>query len=126
MVASVYYLTIDDVLLIHQQQIAEFGGVAGVGDMGLIEAALLRPQTGYYKDLIEEAAVVWESLTMNHGFVDGNKRTAITTAAMFLRQNGRQLQTTNEELEQFTFHVTNDHPDLAEIAAWFETHSRAS
>ena len=66
------YLTLEDVLYLHEEQLRLYGGASGVRDQGLILSALLRPQTGYYNDLIEEAAALWESLAMNHGFVDGN------------------------------------------------------
>jgi death on curing protein len=64
-----------------------------------------------------------ESLAQNHPFVDGNKRTAITAAALFLLQNGRQLQTTNEELQRVTLWVVNERSPLEEIASWFENHT---
>ena len=96
-----YYLTIEDVLDIHQDQINVFGGTEGVRDMGLIEAALLRPQTGYYKDLIEEAAAIWESLTMNHGFLDGNKRVGLAVTEVFLEVNGVTITADNLSLENF-------------------------
>jgi death-on-curing protein len=57
----------------------------------LLEAALYRPQTGYYADLIEEAAALWESLSQNHPFLDGNKRTAFAAMYTFLAINGIQL-----------------------------------
>ncbi len=72
-----YFLDMEDVLTLHRTQLARFGGAVGVRDAGLIEAALARPQSGYYGDLIEEATALWESLTMNHGFVDGNKRSRL-------------------------------------------------
>lgn len=86
-----HYLDMDDVLKIHARQIERFGGSPGIRDAGLIEAALLRPQTGYYSDLIEEAAALWESLTMNHGFIDGNKRVGFAVTHVFLRINGFQI-----------------------------------
>jgi death-on-curing protein len=64
-----------------------------------------------------------ESLAQNHPFVDGNKRTGITAASLFLLQNGRRVKTTNAELERLTLWVVNDHPLLAEVAAWFEGNS---
>lgn len=97
------YLTIDDVLWIHQEQIRIFGGASGVRDEGLILSALLRPQTGYYSDLIEEAAALWESLTMNHGFVDGNKRVAFATTMIFLQANGAEPTGTQEEWIDFIY-----------------------
>lgn len=70
------YLTLAEVLAIHADQIARYGGTPGIRDYGLLEAALYRPQTGYYADLMEEAAALWESIAQNHAFIDGNKPTA--------------------------------------------------
>src|ERR1700758_1669390 len=86
------YLTLADVLAIHADQIERYGGSSGVRDFGLLEAALYRPQTGYYADLIEEAAALWESLSQNHPFVDGNKRVAFASMYTFLAINGLQLR----------------------------------
>jgi death-on-curing protein len=97
------YLTIDDVLYIHDEQIRLYGGAAGVRDEGLVLSALLRPQTGYYRDLIEEAAALWESLAMNHGFVDGNKRVAFASLLIFLRANGHDLVTTPDAAIAFIY-----------------------
>ena len=85
------YLTVAEVLAIHDDQISRYGGRSGVRDMGLLEAALFRPQTGYYADLIEEAAALWESLAQNHAFIDGNKRTAFAVTYTFLVINGARL-----------------------------------
>jgi death on curing protein len=75
------YVTVAEALAIHADQIERYGGSAGVRDFGLLEAALFRPQTGYYPGLIEEAAALWESLSQNHPFVDGNERTAFAIAS---------------------------------------------
>src|SRR5438093_8281928 len=85
------YLTVVEVLAIHEDQIERFGGSAGVRDPGQLEAALFRPQTGYYPDLIAQAAALWESLSQNHPFVDGNKRTAFAITWTFLHLNGWRL-----------------------------------
>jgi death-on-curing protein len=82
------YLTTVEVLAIHTDQIERYGGSHGVRDHGLLESALYRPQTGYYADLIEETVALWESLSQNHPFVDGNKRTAFAAAYTFLAING--------------------------------------
>ena len=71
------YPSLDDVLVAHTRLIKAFGGAPGLRDLGALEAALARPRTGYYQDLIEEAAALLESLSQNHPFIDGNKRTAI-------------------------------------------------
>jgi death-on-curing protein len=97
------YLTIDDVLWIHQEQLRLFGGAAGVRDEGLVLSVLLRPQTGYYADLIEEAAALWESLAMNHGFVDGNKRVAFAATILFLGINGVEVLGSEDEWIEFIY-----------------------
>ena len=97
------YLSIDEVLRIHDVLIREFGGAGGVRDLGLIESALLRPQTGYYAGPIEEAAALWESLAMNHGFVDGNKRVAYACLELFLQTNGTDVTASNNETERFIY-----------------------
>ncbi len=90
-----------DALLLHHRQLQRFGGAPGVRDAGLIEAALARPQSGYYEDLIEEAAALWESLTMNHGFIDGNKRVGFAAMPCSVRMNGRDLTAAAEETLKF-------------------------
>ena len=85
------YLTLAEILAIHEDQIARYGGSPGVRDHGLLEAALYRPQTGYYADLIEEAAALWESLAQNHAFIDGNKRAAFAAVCTFLAINGVRI-----------------------------------
>lgn len=98
------YLTIDDILYLHDEQIRLFGGAPGVRDEGLVLSALLRPQTGYYRDLIEEAAALWESLAMNHGFVDGNKRVAFASLLVFLKANGYDLKAEPDAVIAFIYH----------------------
>jgi len=82
------YLTLVEVLDMHADQIRRYGGALGVRDVGLVEAAVFRPQIGHYQDLIQEASALWESLSQNHPFVDGNKRVAFVATATFLRLNG--------------------------------------
>ena len=85
------YLTVADVLGMHTVFIRRYGGLPGVRDPGALEAALYRPQTGSYKDTIEQAAALMESLAINHPFVDGNKRIAFAATDVFLRINGLKL-----------------------------------
>ena len=68
-----------------------YGGVLGLRDPGALEAALFRPQTGYYEDIVAQAAALFESLAINHPFLDGNKRVAFAAADVFLRINGWRL-----------------------------------
>ena len=95
------YLTLDDVLGIHQDSVDSFGGSHGLHDSGALESAVMRPQSGYYPDVVAEAAALWESLSQNHPFVDGNKRTAIASMAAHLGINGVWLQP--EQLETYSF-----------------------
>ena len=95
------YLTMAEVLAIHADQIEQYGGSQGLRDAGLLEAALYRSQTGYYADLVEEAAALWESLSQNHPFIDGNKRTAFAATYTFLVINGAQLTAGSEEASAF-------------------------
>ena len=82
------YLTVAEVYRMQHRLIELFGGIHGVRDKGAVEAAVFRPQTGYYESIEEEAAALMESLANNHGFLDGNERIAFTAADVFLRRNG--------------------------------------
>jgi len=98
---SVDYIRVDDVLTIHADQIERYGGGEGIRDPGLLEAALFRSQTGYYPTLIDEAAALWESLSQNQTFVDGNKRTAFAATYVFLATNGLDITATDDEAQDF-------------------------
>lgn len=122
------FLTPQQLLFIHARLIETTGGSHGLRDLGLLESAAARPHAAFdgaelNPDVFYKAAALMESLAQNHPFVDGNKRTAITTTALFLWQNGRRLQTTNEELERFTLMVVNERPSLDEITVWFRSYT---
>ena len=85
----------------HHRLIELFGGMHGVRDPGAVEADVFRPQTGCYDSVEEEAAALMESLGMNHGLIDGNKRIAFTAADVFLRRNGFYLEVSAEEGHSF-------------------------
>lgn len=95
------YLTLVEVLAIHEDQIELYGGAPGIRDYGLIESALFRPQTGYYEDVIAQAAALWESFAQNHPFVDGNKRTAFAVTYTFLAINHVKLRAGADETYDF-------------------------
>ena len=88
----VQFLSFDEVLAIHDRVIEAFGGTPGVRDRGLLVSALYRPQSGYYENLDEMAAALFESLLINHPFVDGNKRVAFFAADVFFRLNGWKMR----------------------------------
>ena len=89
---SVQFLSCDELLEIHRKLIEKYGGPSGIRDAGLLESALFRPQTGYYDDLAEMGAALFESLILNHPFVDGNKRIAFFGTDVFFRLNGYKLE----------------------------------
>lgn len=95
------YLTKDEVVFIHKNLIDEFGGLHGIRDNNSIESAVMRPQSGYYKDIYEEASALMESLASNHSFVDGNKRIAFFATDIFLRMNGYYINCETEEAYKF-------------------------
>lgn len=77
----------------------------------------------FYPSLFEKAAVLMRSIVQNHPFVDGNKRTGISAAAMTLQINGFSLNATQQEFEDFAVMVATDHPSVEEIAIWLRTKS---
>lgn len=98
---SVQFLSCDELLEIHTALIERFGGPPGLRDAGLLESALFRPQTGYYADLAEMGAALFESLILNHPFVDGNKRIAFFGTDIFFRLNGYKLEVVASEAHNF-------------------------
>jgi len=124
----VNYLTAEQVLFIHARLIAETGGEGGVLDLGLLLSAVARPQATFdkqelYPDLYSKAAALLESLIGNHAFVDGNKRTAITSAGLFLHINGYHLKASNQELESFTLQCAQHRISFDQMELWLKEHS---
>lgn len=118
------YLTLVEVLAIHDRLLGEFGGAPGVRDGGALESALFRPQTGYYRDVVQEAAALFESLIQNHPFVDGNKRVAFATTDVFLRMNGYVLEV--EDADAFDFIIGSLEAgalDLERLDRWLREHA---
>jgi len=103
------YLTLGEVLAMHSDQIERYGGSHGVRDPGLLEGALYRPQNGYYSGLIEEAAALWESLSQNHAFIDGNKRVAFAATYTFLAINGARIIAGPDETYAFLAELYETH-----------------
>ena len=99
---SIRFLTHDELLEIHEKLIERFGGPSGIRDPGLLESALFRPQTGYYEDLAEMGTALFESLIINHPFIDGNKRVAFFATDVFFRLNGYKLEVVTTEAHSFS------------------------
>jgi len=85
------YLSVSEVIEINAEVVRKFGGIHGLRDSGALHSALGRLESGYYADVVEEASALFESLSQNHPFLDGNKRTAITATGVFLLLNGYSL-----------------------------------
>jgi death-on-curing protein len=119
------YLTVAEVYRMQHRLIELFGGAYGVRDKGAVEAAVFRPQTGYYNSIEEEAAALMESLGNNHGFVDGNKRIAFTAADVFLRRNGSYIEVEGLDGYAFIYGSMDRHEfRFAQILAWIRQHIR--
>jgi death on curing protein len=119
------YPTLAETLELHVRLIDRFGGSGGVRDLGLLESALMRPQTGYYQTLSLEAAALLQSLAQNHPFVDGNKRVAFASTAIFLRMNGYRLKVDADNGESFIIAtVIKKKAEIEVIAAWLEKHMK--
>ena len=119
----VQFLSLDEAIAIHERLIDKFGGTQGLRDKGLLESALFRPQTGYYADLAQMAAALFESLISNHAFVDGNKRAAFFICDVFLRLNGWKLKMDTEV--GYTFIVGSlekGRCDYDHLLTWIQQH----
>jgi death-on-curing protein len=120
---TVEFLSLDEVLAIQERLIEAFGGTHGVRDRGLLESALFRPQTGYYMHMEEMAAAMFESLLVNHAFVDDNKRVAFFATDIFLRLNGWKLALSADDGEQFIIGLLESNDRSFEtILEWIRGH----
>lgn len=122
------YLSPEQVLYIHYRLIEQVGGTGGILDLGMLLSAVNRPQAGFegrdlYPDLFAKAAALLDSLVRNHPFLDGNKRTAITAAALFLQLNGRSLEVEPSEMVRFTLQCAQSQRTLEEISMWLQQHT---
>jgi death-on-curing protein len=115
------YLTLDELLRLHERLLERDGGSAGVRDLGLVEAALARPRSGYYATLAAQAAALLQSLVTGHAFVDGNKHVGFAACAVFLIMNGHRVSVSADVAEAFLItQVIGNHADVDAIAAWLE------
>ena len=120
------YLTMAEVLAIHDDQIERYGGLNGTRDHGQLEAALFRMQSGYYPDLIGEAAALWESLSQNHPFIDGNKRTAFACTYTLLAINGVEITADAKSVYAFLSDLYEDNQFRFEaLDQWLRTNSKS-
>ena len=118
------FLSLADVVEIHTDQIERYGGEPGIRDIGLLDAALAMPQASFggeflHKGLFEMAAAYAFHICQNHAFIDGNKRTALACALVFLEFNGVVLRDPNEKLYEAVLAVASSNMDKPALAAAF-------
>lgn len=125
---KIIFLTTPQALFIHTRAVKRYGGSHGVRDIGLVESAVARPQATFggkylYSSLFDKAAALLQSLLKNHPFVDGNKRTALSSSALFLWKNGYKLTNVHKEEVEFAIRVDNGNLIVEQISKWLKEHS---
>jgi len=123
-----HYFDVDDVELIHMQIIDASGGSHGTRDRGRLEAAVATQHQmvfgqELYETVFDKAAALCRGIVADHPFVDGNKRTGIMAALIFLERNGHQTTMSDKELEDFAVQIAVEHLDISAIAEWLQAHS---
>lgn len=114
-----YQVTVSDALAAHEQAL-RFGGLAGISSLPLIESAIGRPYTGYYRFIYQKAAALLESLVNNHGFTDGNKRSALLITDLFIRRSGYRLHLKDGELvDDVIVDVASGALTYPDLESWF-------
>ena len=126
---DVPFLTTDEVLEIHDDQIRRYGGAVGIRDIGLLQSAVAMPSTGVgdhyvHRDVYEMAAAYLFHIVQNHPFVDGNKRTGAVAAMVFLALNDIRLEAAEDELEHIVREVARGRLDKAGVSEFLRDNSR--
>lgn len=117
------YLTVNEVIVIHEYLIDEFGGSSGMRDLAALESALARPQSGHYKNIMEESAALMESLAINHPFIDGNKRVSFFVTDVFLRLNGYFIDCDSQSAHNFFIELFESNKfRFKYLLPWLEKH----
>lgn len=124
-----HYLTVEQLLLVHSMVLDETGGLHGLRDRGRLESAIAAPQQQafgreLYPTVFDKAAVYARAVIMDHPFVDGNKRTGMTAAFVFLENNGWASTVENGAIEQLALRIARERLTIASIAAWLKRHSQ--
>ena len=126
---GIEFLTTEDVLAIHAQQLARFGGAAGVREPGLLDSAVAQAQASFggqrmHGDVIAMAGAYWFHIVRNHAFVDGNKRTGLLACLVFLRRHGWSLDHASPELYDLTLALADGKLSKAQLTDWLRLHAK--
>lgn len=123
------FLSLSEVLEIHQDQVIRYGGAAGIRDIELLKSALGMPPATYggqflHTDDYEMAAAYLFHLVKNHPFIDGNKRVGAVTALVFLYLNGFEFDAPEDDLAEMVLVVARGDLDKADVAVFIRRHTR--
>jgi death-on-curing protein len=121
------FLTLDEVIAIHHDQIKRYGGTLGIHDMTLLESAIAAPQAGFgenylHRDGFEMAAAYLYHLVQNRPFIDGNKRVGAATALTFLELNGIETKIANQVLVDMVLSIAQGKMEKTAIAEFLKRH----
>ena len=124
---DIAFLTLEDVLALHDELIQRYGGAPGLRDAGLLEAALAMPQAGfggqYFHEFPHEMGAAYLfHLVRNHAFIDGNKRVALACAILFFKINRVPYSITEEEAVELTLAAASGRMDKGAVTAFFRQH----
>lgn len=124
-----HFLSVESAIAIHEESLRLFGGSAGVRDIGMLQSALAIPQSGFgnqyfHRDLFEMGAAYLFHIVKNHPFVDGNKRSGLVAALVFLEANGVEVEASNAAMSEMTLSVAEGKLDKPGIASFLRKHAR--
>ncbi len=122
-------ISLNEVLVIHDILIEKFGGAKGVRDQGALESAIYRPYQTFdgqelYPGSIDKAAAIFESIILNHPFIDGNKRTAYVLMRLFVRQDSSDIEATEDEKFEFVIKSAKGELTFDEMRTWISSKLR--
>ena len=123
------YLSVEQIIYMHNKSIEKFGGAYGVRDLSALESAAGRPQAAFggkdlYKNIYSKASALCHSILINHPFIDGNKRTAFASMDIFLQENGFIITAGDDECEEKVLDLISKKIDDKYLADWLKNKSK--
>ena len=123
------YLSEAELIAVNHEMITKYGGLHGVRDLNFVRLAIGRPQMSAglkdaYPSIFQKAAAMFHSIINNHPFFDGNKRTSLFSAVLFLEYNGYHVKFTKKEAIDFTLKTHNDDWSVEQIVDWIKNHTK--
>ncbi len=124
----IHFLSEAEVIAINEEMVAKYGGLHGVRDLHMLSSAVTRPQMSIafqdaYKTIFDKAAALFHSIINNHPFLDGNKRTSLFSAILFLEYNGWTVEFKRKEAVKFTRKAHNEDYTIEQISKWLKENS---